>query len=258
VKALVIDAGNSRITVRGLDGEDQFPRLPGADGPPLRALTELGDQPTPRTEEDLADLAAWFGALAASVDAAPVVLASVVPDVTGTVRSVFSGALVVDHTAALPFTCAVAEPASVGADRFCNVTAAVAAGLASALVIDAGTATTFDVLVDGVHLGGIIAPGMALAAEALGRGAAQLPVGEFAAAPLMAADSTSMAMRAGAWHAGRGGVAAVAGGLLATHGPLTVVVTGGLGVHLRDLGHHDADWTLRGAAWLALRAPAGC
>ena len=29
----VIDAGNSRITVRGLDGEDQFPRLPGADGP---------------------------------------------------------------------------------------------------------------------------------------------------------------------------------------------------------------------------------
>ncbi|MCP4571948.1 MAG: type III pantothenate kinase [bacterium] len=255
MKALVIDAGNTRLALRGLDGEDQLPRLCAAPGT-LRPLTDLGHVPTPHSKDELERLPQILGPLLDAAGSGPVVLSSVVPAVTAVVRSLRPGVTVIDHRTDLPFALAVGDPAAVGADRYCNVAAAVAAGLDSAMVIDAGTATTFDVLSGGKHLGGIIAPGMALAAEALGIRAARLPEEPFAEAPLIAATTTAAAMRAGAWHAGRGGVAAVAGGLLAAHGPLQVVVTGGLGSHLVDLGFHDGDWTLRGAAWLALGRPA--
>lgn len=255
MRALIIDAGNTAIGVHRLDGADQFPRLPGEGA---RPLAELGRTTTPGTAEDLAELPGLLAPLLAEGAGEPVVLTSVVPAVTEAVLALRPDVVVVDHEIGLPFALAVADPAAVGADRYCNVAAAVAAGLDSALVVDAGTATTFDVLVAGVHLGGVIAPGMALAAEALGRRAARLPEEPFGEAPLVAAGTTSAAMRAGAWHAGRGGVAAVAGGLLARHGNLQVIVTGGLGIHLRDLGCYDGDWSLRGAAWLALRDRGSC
>lgn len=253
MRALLIDAGNTRVTVRRLDGRDRLPRLPGDGEPAVVPLTDLGHRPTPVSDGDLRDLVAWLGGLARADDGAPLVLASVVPRLTDAVREALPAVEVIDHASRLPFVLGVADPAAVGADRLCNVAAAVGAGLDSALVIDAGTATTFDVLLDGVFAGGVIAPGMALAAAALGRQAARLPAEDFAEAPLVAATTTGAAMRAGAWHAGRGGVAAVAGGLRARYGELPVIVTGGLGVHLRDLGFHDPDWTLRGAAWIALR-----
>ena len=134
----------------------------------------------------------------------------------------------------------------MGADRLCNVAAAAAAGLGSALIVDAGTATTFDLLLDGVFVGGLIAPGMAFAARCLGERAARLAPVPFAAAPLAAGRSTAEAMAAGGWHAGMGGVRHIVAGLLARHGRLPVIVTGGLGAHLADLGPHrpglDPAW----------------
>src|ERR671913_385852 len=70
----------------------------------------------------------------------------------------------------------VAEPKSVGADRVLNVIAAHALYEGDLIVIDFGTATTFDVVdYSGAYKGGIIAPGINLSLDALVNAAAKLP-----------------------------------------------------------------------------------
>lgn len=70
----------------------------------------------------------------------------------------------------------VAEPSSVGADRVVNAIAAHALHKADLIVIDFGTATTFDVVdYNGAYKGGIIAPGINLSLDALVAAAAKLP-----------------------------------------------------------------------------------
>ena len=68
------------------------------------------------------------------------------------------------------------NPREVGADRIVNAVAAVELCPSGAVVVDMGTATTFDcVSPDGEYLGGIIAPGLNISAEALVRRTAKLP-----------------------------------------------------------------------------------
>lgn len=68
------------------------------------------------------------------------------------------------------------NPREVGADRVVNAAAAHRLYGGPVIVIDLGTATTLDVVSkDGDYLGGVIAPGMAIAAEALYKHTAQLP-----------------------------------------------------------------------------------
>ncbi len=70
----------------------------------------------------------------------------------------------------------VVEPATVGADRVLNTIAAHAAHPGDLIVIDFGTATTFDVVdYSGAYKGGIIAPGINLSLDALVTAAARLP-----------------------------------------------------------------------------------
>ena len=70
----------------------------------------------------------------------------------------------------------VVEPRSVGADRVLNVIAAHAAHQGDLVVVDFGTATTFDVVdYRGAYKGGIIAPGINLSLDALVNAAAKLP-----------------------------------------------------------------------------------
>jgi type III pantothenate kinase len=69
------------------------------------------------------------------------------------------------------------KPATIGADRLANTAAAVALGKLPAIVVDFGTAVTFDIIdVTGCYLGGIIAPGLATAASALHERTALLPL----------------------------------------------------------------------------------
>ena len=74
------------------------------------------------------------------------------------------------------FDIRVDAPAEVGADRLLNALAAFALFRQALVVIDFGTATTFDVVAqDGAYLGGAIAPGINLSIEALHQAAARLP-----------------------------------------------------------------------------------
>src|SRR6478672_10412120 len=79
-------------------------------------------------------------------------------------------------TAAWPLRLDVDEPQNVGADRALNAIAAHAKRPGDLIVIDFGTATTFDVVgTDGAYRGGIIAPGINLSLDALVSAAAKLP-----------------------------------------------------------------------------------
>jgi type III pantothenate kinase len=68
------------------------------------------------------------------------------------------------------------NPRELGVDRLVNATAAYARYRATVIVIDFGTATTFDAITQaGEFLGGVIAPGLGIAADALAARTAQLP-----------------------------------------------------------------------------------
>src|SRR5438067_8332442 len=85
----------------------------------------------------------------------------------------------VDGRSKLPITLDVEEPLTVGADRIVNTLAASRLFKRDAIVVDLGTATTFDcITADGVFLGGVIAPGVMMMAEALSRKTAKLPATE--------------------------------------------------------------------------------
>jgi len=164
------------------------------------------------------------------------------------------GVVVADHERDLPFEFDVADISQVGPDRLCNMAAAASSGLSDALVVDAGTATTFDLLLDGVFRGGMIAPGMAFAARQIGEVAARLEPVPFGPTSWDVGRGTEDAMAAGAWQAGIGGVLAVVTGLKCRYGDLPVIITGGLGHHLQIPGSYlDPQWTLRGGAILSIR-----
>jgi type III pantothenate kinase len=86
---------------------------------------------------------------------------------------------VFDATSPLPITLAVDEPLTVGADRIINTLVASRRYKRDAIVVDLGTATTFDCITkEGVFLGGIIAPGVRTSAETLFRRTSKLPATE--------------------------------------------------------------------------------
>lgn len=245
---LLIDAGNTSITL--------------ACGHAGEAPVVLGHRPRPRDPAGKDALRAWVADGHASAGGA-VAISSVVPDITALLRDLAPDIFVVDHLCDLPFGVAVSEPAAVGADRWCNVAAAAAAGWRDALVVDAGTATTFDVLRDGVFVGGLIAPGLALAAEALGARAARLPEITLRPRPAAPAPDTVGAMEAGAFQAGTRGVWGVVAALRVELGDGPLVLTGGLAPLLvdplaapppADRWRLDPIWSLRGLAVLAARA----
>jgi type III pantothenate kinase len=122
------------------------------------------------------------------------------------------------------------NPKEIGADRLVNAVAAWERFRRALLVVDFGTATTFDyVTAGGAYGGGIIAPGVLSAAEALFQKASRLPRAEVFAAPAsVIAKDTASAMSSGLVL----GFAALVDGLVerarAEVGPLFVVATGGL------------------------------
>jgi type III pantothenate kinase len=108
-------------------------------------------------------------------------LASVVPPLTYALagaceRHLDCRALIIDATSDLPIRLDVDEPMSVGADRIVNTLAATRLYHTDTIVVDLGTATTYDCITgDGVFLGGVIAPGVQTGAETLTRRTAKLP-----------------------------------------------------------------------------------
>src|SRR5205085_2394131 len=106
--------------------------------------------------------------------------------------------LIVDASAKLPITLDVDEPMTVGADRVINTLAASRMYERDAIVVDMGTATTYDcITADGVFLGGVIAPGIATSSETLTRRTSKLPATDLAVPRRVIGRRTEECIRAG-------------------------------------------------------------
>lgn len=94
----------------------------------------------------------------------------------------------------------VDRPEDVGADRLVNAAGVVAHYRAPAIVIDFGTATTFDCIGHGgVYKGGVIAPGINLSISALAQAASKLPKISISKPPAVTGKNTSDAMKSGVY-----------------------------------------------------------
>ncbi|MBN1541989.1 type III pantothenate kinase [candidate division KSB1 bacterium] len=130
-------------------------------------------------------------------------ISSVVPDMTPTFEKLAGKyldleAVVVSDALDLGIRILYNPPANVGADRICNAVAGLAKYGAPLIIVDLGTATTFDVLsAEGDYFGGVIAPGVAMSSSILHQRAAKLPRVALQFPEKVIGNSTEKSMQAG-------------------------------------------------------------
>jgi type III pantothenate kinase len=152
------------------------------------------------------------------------------------------------------------DPGAVGADRIANAVAAIERHGTPVIVVDFGTATTFDVISkDGRYLGGVIAPGVVTGAENLIRRAARLGAFEIKAPPRVVGKSTEESLQSGLLYGAVGQVDAIVRRIAAeTRTRPKVIATGGLAKaiapHSKTIQKVDAHLTLHGLRMIHERA----
>lgn len=145
-------------------------------------------------------------------------------------------------------------PQEIGADRLADAAGALAKFQPPLIIVDFGTATTFDYLDrDGAYCGGPIMPGVLLAKRALTEAAAKLPPIDFAITDRLLPHTTVEAMQAGLFHGTVGAVDHILARLIAEVGDQpTLVATGGLATTavpaLAHRLHIEPTLTLEGIA----------
>jgi type III pantothenate kinase len=247
----VVDVGNTEA-VMGLFDTD----TPGPETQPLatfRYSTRL-----PRTTDELRLLLRAFLSDAGGGRPTRAVVGSVVPSHTAQLRQVLPSlvegpVLVVDGASPLGIELAVDEPRTVGADRIVNTLAASRLFARDTIVVDLGTATTYDcVTAQGVFLGGVIAPGPQAGSAWLAGHTAKLPAVEFHPPSKVIGTRTETCLHSGIFFGAVDAVDGMVSRIQEAWGvrdPL-VVVTGGfatlLGPHLRQVDHIAPYLTLVG------------
>jgi type III pantothenate kinase len=244
---LAIDAGNTNIVFAVHDGKEIRAEW--------RAVTE-----TTRTSDEYAVLLQPLLQLQGLtfIDITSAIIATVVPaalfDLRQLCRKYLSCEPLVigDIDVDLGINVNVDRPSAVGADRLVNTVAAHERYKGALIVVDFGTATTFDIVSDkGDYEGGVIAPGVNLSAEALHRAAAMLPRVAVGRTQSVIGKDTVPAMQSGLYW----GYVSLIEGLVARikeeYGkPMTVIGTGGLAnlfyKQTSVIEHLDPDLTIRG------------
>lgn len=220
---LAIDIGNTQ-TVLGVFAGERLERMwritsgVARTGDELGALIEVLCRP-------------YIDALARRRE---VVIASVVPALTAefeamAARLFGARALVVSSRVASGVRLEFPDPEAVGADRIANA-AAVADGPLPAIVVDLGTATTFDIVRPGRrYVGGLIAPGIRTSADELFRRAARLAKVEIRRPERCIGRTTEESIQAGVYFGAIGAIDGIIRRLVEElGGPARVVATGGL------------------------------
>lgn len=244
---LAIDAGNTNTLFAIYDGEQ------------VRAQWRAETSASRTADEYLV----WLTQLMALEDLAPkdingAIIATVVPQALFPLRQLCekyfcSHPMVVgDMAVGLGIDLNVDRPSAVGADRIVNAIAAHEDYKGALIVIDFGTATTFDIIAEnGDYEGGIIAPGVNLSLEALNLAAAKLPRIAVERPQSVIGKDTVPAMQSGVYW----GYVSLIEGLVNRikneyEKPMTVIATGGLANLFRHntlcIDHVDSDLTIRG------------
>jgi type III pantothenate kinase len=189
---LTIDIGNTNLTLGLYQGKELGPRW--------RLATVHDRMPD---EYALQFLGLLSHANYRPQDISGICLASVVPPLTGKVveacqRYFDQDPLVVDTGVKTGVRIRYEDPRAVGADRVADAVAVQQLYGGPACVVDFGTATTFDgISKEGDYLGGAIAPGIGIAAEALFLRTAKLPRVELKRPPTAIGRNTVHAMQSG-------------------------------------------------------------
>ncbi len=250
---LVVDAGNTNVVFAAHDG----------DG--WRGIWRIATEPQRTSDEYAVWLLTLFNLTGIKpVDIDRAVIGTVVPAALYHLRRLcrdWFGAepLVARSNLDWGFDIKVDNPAEVGADRLLNSLAAHRAYGGPLIVIDFGTATTFD-LVDatGAYMGGVIAPGINLSIEALHKAAARLPRIGIGRPQAVIGRSTVPAMQSGIYWGYVGLIEGLVHRIQAEWDePLKVVATGGLAPLLAEgttvIEVVNPDLTLDGLRLLADR-----
>ena len=174
---------------------------------------------------------ASFARIEGAAEADRVVLSSVVPDKNEELSKFFGDRLLtVSHLIKLGVTVDYPNPQNVGADRLANAAAVAALYGAPAVVVDFGTAVTFDVVSkDKAYVGGIIAPGLEVMTDYMYQRTALLPRIDLLEPTEVIGKSTKAAMLSGAVHGYRGMIKEILAEIAGEFGSeeFQVVATGG-------------------------------
>lgn len=253
---LAIDAGNTNTTFAVFDGEEIVGEW--------RAGTN-----TARTADEYA---VWLSSLMqlvnlkfANVDTA--IIATVVPQGLFNLRTLCrryfncEPLVVGDPDVDIGIRILIEKEREVGADRLVNAVAAHHAYGGPAIILDFGTATTFDVIDEnGNYHGGVIAPGINLSLEALHMAAAKLPRIAVERPTRVIGNDTQSAMLSGVYYGYVGLIEGLVARIKQDFGkPMKVVATGGLAAMFDDgtdeIDVIDRDLTMKGLLMIARRNP---
>jgi type III pantothenate kinase len=241
---LVVDVGNTNI-VLGIYRDDQLLRS-------WRLATARD-----RTADEYGILARQLldGAVPGALGGA--IVGSVVPPLNSAISQMVKQYFGVEPMFVEPgvktgIAIHVDNPQEVGADRIINCVAAYEAFGGPTIIVDFGTATTFDVVTaNAEYIGGVIAPGLTISAEALFARAARLPRVDIRRPPHVIGTNTVVNMQSGIYF----GYLGLVDGLLARmkkeiKGLKRVIATGGLSSLFADDSEHideiDPELTLKG------------
>lgn len=244
---LAVDVGNTQTHIGVFSGDE------------LQAEWRISTQPR-RTSDELALIFKEFlelQKLSFSRQVTGVVMSSVVPSQTAALRDMVTSyfhfePVVVETGIRTGMPVLTDNPKEVGADRIVNAVAAYSIVQGPLIVIDFGTATTFDAVSErGEYLGGAIAPGVEISANALWSVAAQIQKVELVLPKSVIGKSTTESVRSGVLV----GTAAMVDGMVERlqkelGGHASVVVTGGLAPRLLEECYttmlHEPLLTLKG------------
>lgn len=249
---LAIDCGNTNTVFAICDGEE------------IRGEWRIATDGRRTADEYavwLTQLFALDGLTREEVSAA--IIATVVPDALFNLQSLcrrYFGTqplVVGDAGVKLGVKVLLDMPDEVGADRLVNAVSAHARYPGDLILLDFGTATTFDVVnAAGDYVGGVIAPGINLSLEALHMAAAKLPRIGVKRPPHVIGKSTVPAMQSGVYWGYIGLIEGLVSRMTAEIGrKSTVIATGGLAPLFADatpaIDHLDPQLTVRGliAIW---------
>ena len=228
---LTFDVGNTETTAAIFDGETirahwrvttNLPRTPDEYSLLIRSLIDAEGMSIPSITGSA--------------------ICSVVPPVTQILAEAcedcFGGAPVfVDARASLPIRLEVDEPFTVGADRIANTLAASRIWRRNAIVVDLGTATTYDCITsDGAFIGGVIQPGIRTSAETLFRRTSQLAATELVPPRRVIGTRTDECIRSGVLYGAADSVDGIVGRIKDewdAENPI-VLATGGLAASLQQ------------------------
>lgn len=250
---LAIDVGNTNMVFGLYDGEDlcgTFRISTNAE----RTSDELGMQ-----------IIQYYHFLGISpYDTEAVIVGSVVPPVMYTLNNAILKYLnvrprVVGESVSPGIVNHYLHPAEVGIDRLVNAVSAIEKYGSPLIIVDIGTATTFDAIDEtGAYLGGVIFPGIKVAMEALFMKASKLPRVEIVRPETAIGRTTVESMQSGAV---RGYVGALTGIITdmkkEMHGDVKVIATGGLGRMMAEyctlIDAFDSNLTLDGLRRIYLK-----